>query len=45
MSKRDVMEFVRASFDKVIEKVSRLTPAMLSKSYSSDEGITSGLDY
>jgi hypothetical protein len=44
MSKKDVMAFVRASFDKVIEKVSKLTPAQLSKSYTSDEGTTSGLE-
>jgi uncharacterized damage-inducible protein DinB len=44
MSKKDVMAFVRASFDKVIEKVSKLTPAQLSKSYASDEGPTSGLE-
>ena len=38
------MEFVRTSFDKVIEKVSKLTPAQLSKSYTSDEGTMSGLE-
>jgi uncharacterized damage-inducible protein DinB len=44
MSKKDVMAFVRTSFDKVIEKVSKLTPAQLSKSYTSDEGTMSGLE-
>ena len=44
MSKKDVMSFVRTSFDKVIEKVSKLTPAQLSKTYTSDEGTMSGLE-
>ena len=44
MSKKDVIAFVRASFDKNIDKVSKLTPAQLSKSYSSPEGTMSGLE-
>jgi uncharacterized damage-inducible protein DinB len=44
MSKEDVIAFVRTSFDKAIEKVSKLTPAQLSKSYNSDEGTMSGLE-
>src|SRR6476660_675463 len=38
MSKKDVLAFVRKSFDTSIEKVSKLTPAQLSKTYSGGEG-------
>lgn len=44
MSKKDVVAFVRQSFDGSIEKVSKLTPAQLSKTYNSDEGTMSGLE-
>lgn len=44
MGKSDVMAFVRKSFDASIEKVSKLTPDQISKSYKSDEGTMSGLD-
>jgi uncharacterized damage-inducible protein DinB len=44
MSKKDVIAFVRKSFDGTIEKVSKLTPAQLSKTYNSDEGTMSGLE-
>jgi uncharacterized damage-inducible protein DinB len=44
MSKRDVMAFVRTSFDASIEKISKLTPDQISKSYKTDEGTMSGLD-
>ena len=44
MNKRDVMAFVRKSFDDVIAKVSKLTPAQLSKTYASDEGNMTGLE-
>jgi uncharacterized damage-inducible protein DinB len=44
MSKKDVTAFVRKSFDSSIEKVSKLTPAQLSKTYTSDEGTMSGLE-
>jgi uncharacterized damage-inducible protein DinB len=44
MSKSDVMAFVRKSFDASIEKVSKLTPDQISKSYKTDEGTMSGLD-
>src|SRR5712691_9607382 len=37
MSKKDVMAFVRKYFDSSIEKVSKLTPAQLSKMYNSGE--------
>jgi len=44
MSKTDVMAFVRKSFDDAIAKVSKLTPAQISKTYSSGEGTMSGLE-
>ena len=44
MGKKDVMAFVRTSFDKTIDKVSKLTPAQFSKTYSSPEGTMSGLE-
>ena len=44
MSKKDVIAFVRKSFDSSIEKVSKLTPPQLSNSYNSDEGTMSGLE-
>lgn len=44
MSKKDVIAFVRKSFDEVIANVSKLTPAQLSKTYSSDEGNMTGLE-
>ncbi len=44
MSKGDIMAFVRKSFDASIEKVSKLTPDQISKSYKSDEGTMSGLE-
>ena len=44
LSKKDVMAFVRMSYDRAIEKVSKLTPAQLAKTYASDEGTMSGLE-
>ena len=44
MSKKDVIAFVQKSFDSSIEKVSKLTPAQLSKTYNSGEGTMSGLE-
>src|ERR1700681_4222252 len=44
MSKKDVIAFVRKSFDSSIEKVSKLTPAQLSKTYTGGEGTMSGLE-
>jgi len=44
MSKSDVMVFVRTSFDATIQKVSKLTPDQISKSYKTDEGTMTGLD-
>ena len=44
MNKKDVMAFVRKSFDSSIEKVSKITPAQLSKTYNTGEGTMSGLE-
>src|ERR1700676_5146556 len=44
MSKRDVIAFVRQSFDTTIAKVSKLTPAQLAKTYNSGEGNMTGLE-
>jgi len=44
MGKKDVMAFVQRSFDDVIDKVSKLTPAQLSKTHASKEGNLTGLE-
>jgi uncharacterized damage-inducible protein DinB len=44
MSKKDVLAFVRQSFDKSIDTVSKLTPAQLAKTYNSGEGSMTGLE-
>lgn len=44
LKKADVIAFVKASFDSAIDKVSKLTPEQLSKTYKSDEGTMTGLD-
>jgi uncharacterized damage-inducible protein DinB len=44
MNKKDVIAFVQKSFDDVMAKVSKLTPAQLSKTYASEEGAMSGLE-
>jgi uncharacterized damage-inducible protein DinB len=44
MSKKDVLAFVRQSFDKSIDTVSKLTPAQISKTYSGGEGTVTGLE-
>lgn len=44
MSKKDVMAFIQKSFDATIERVSRLTPAQISKTYNSGEGTMTGLE-
>src|SRR5271169_1303664 len=38
MNKKDVIAYVRQSFDNSIDIVSKLTPAQISKTYSSGEG-------
>ena len=44
MTKKDVMAFAGKSFDDAIAKVSKLTPAQLSKTYAGEEGNMSGLE-
>jgi uncharacterized damage-inducible protein DinB len=44
MKKADVIAFVRQSFDISIDKVSKITPAQLSKTYSGGEGTATGLE-
>lgn len=44
MNKKDVLAFVRQSFDNSIEKVSALTPEQISKTYNGGEGSMTGLE-
>ena len=44
MSKKDVIAFVRQSFDQSIATVSKLTPAQIEKTYSGGEGTMTGLE-
>ena len=44
MHKKDVLAYVRQSFDNSIDKVSKLTPAQISKTYNSEEGSMTGLE-
>ena len=44
MNKKDVMTFVRQSFDSSIDRVSKLTPAQIAKTYNSGEGTMTGLE-
>jgi uncharacterized damage-inducible protein DinB len=44
MSKKDVIAFVRKSFDDAIATVSKLTAAQIAKTYNTGEGPRSGLD-
>jgi uncharacterized damage-inducible protein DinB len=44
LSKPDVIAFVKKSFDTAIERVSKLTPEQMAKSYQSNEGTMTGLE-
>ncbi len=44
MNKPDVLAFVQKSFDAAIDRVSKLTPEQISKSYVSPDGNTTGLE-
>jgi uncharacterized damage-inducible protein DinB len=44
MSKKDVIAFVRKSFDDAIAKVSKLTTARITNTYHTGQGDVSGLD-
>ena len=43
-SKKDILEFVRKSFDESIDKVSKLTPEQISKTYQGDGGPMTGAE-
>ncbi|MBV9505314.1 MAG: DinB family protein [Acidobacteriia bacterium] len=43
-SKTDVIAFMKKSFDTAIERISKLTPEQLAKSYQSGEGNMTGLE-
>ncbi|MGH9648444.1 MAG: DinB family protein [Bryobacteraceae bacterium] len=44
MNKKDVIAFTRQAFDATIDKVSKLTPAQLAKTYNGGEGSMTGLE-
>ncbi len=44
MSKEDVIAFIKTSFDKAIDTVSKLTPEQISKTYKWPEGTITGAD-
>jgi uncharacterized damage-inducible protein DinB len=44
MNKKDVIAFVRQAFDSSIDKVSKLTPEQISKTYTGGEGTMTGLE-
>jgi len=44
MNKKDVLAYVRQSFDRSIDTVSKLTPGQLSKTYNSGEGSMTGVE-
>jgi len=44
MNKKDVLAFVRQTFDNSIDLVSKLTPAQIAKSYQSEGGSMTGLE-
>lgn len=44
MTKKDVLSFVRNSFDRAIERVSRLNTEQITRTYKADEGIMTGLE-
>jgi uncharacterized damage-inducible protein DinB len=43
-SKPDVVAFMRKSFDTAIERISKLTPEQMTKSYQSSEGTMTGVE-
>jgi len=45
LNKKDVMAFAQQSFDRAIERVNKLTMEQISKSYKSEEGMMTGLEY
>jgi len=45
MNKKDVLAFMSKSFDAAIEKVSKLTPEQIAKTYTNEEGTMTGLEF
>ena len=43
-SKSDTVAFIRSSYERAIDRISKLTPEQLHKSYTSDEGTMTGID-
>jgi uncharacterized damage-inducible protein DinB len=44
MNKKDVMAYMEKSFDRAIDRVSRITPEQISKTYQGGEGTMTGLE-
>ena len=44
MTKKDVLSFIKKSFDRAIERVSRLSTEQITRTYKGDEGIMTGLE-
>jgi hypothetical protein len=44
LRKKDVIPFIRRSFENAIERVSKMTPEQISKTRSTDGGTMSGLE-
>jgi len=44
MHKKDVMAFLEKSFDGAIDRVSKLTPEQLAKSYKTEDGTMTGVE-
>jgi uncharacterized damage-inducible protein DinB len=44
LNKKDVLAFMRTSFDNAIDQVSKLTPEQLHKTYQSEDGSMTGLE-
>ena len=43
-SKSDTEAFIRSSYERAIDRISKLTPEQLHKSYTSEEGTMTGID-
>ena len=44
MNKKDVLAFAQQSYDRAIQRVSKLTPEQISKSYDTGDGSMTGLE-
>jgi uncharacterized damage-inducible protein DinB len=44
MNKKDVLAFVQQSYDRAIQRVNKLTPEQISKSYNTGDGSMTGLE-